>query len=146
MDICDLTRNLYLYKALCYKVIDGDTVVLTVDLGLETMRRTAFRIHDIDAAEIHGVKKDSTELEKGLRAGTEVARLLRPVKLGRVLSNHVNPDVYRGPQTPLWVETKRGRKGKYGRYLALIWYEVGGEAVSLSEHLIEKGFAVRESY
>ena len=146
MDICDLTKNLYLYRALCYKVVDGDTVVLDVDLGLETLRRTAFRIHDINAAEIHGVKKDSTELEKGLRAGTEVARLLRPVKLGRILSNHVKPDVYRGPQASLWVRTKRGRKGKYGRYLALIWYEVEGEAKSLSEHLIEKGFAVRAPY
>lgn len=146
MDIDALERNLYLYKARCHKVVDGDTVVLDVDLGLDTIRRTSFRLYDIDAAEIHGVKKDSTELEKGLRAGTEVARLLRPTKLGRILTKHVNPDVYRGAQTALWVETKRGRKGKYGRYLAHVWYVVDDEAVSLTNHLIENGFVVRAAY
>lgn len=54
------------YDVVLLKVIDGDTVDLLADLGLNTRRKIRVRITDLDAAEIHGVAEGSDEYQLGI--------------------------------------------------------------------------------
>lgn len=54
------------YYAEVDRVIDGDTIDLTIDTGFEGFRKERIRLIDVDTAEIHGVKHDTEEYEKGM--------------------------------------------------------------------------------
>lgn len=55
--------NLYTYKAKIIRVIDGDTVELTIDLGYKVYWNSSCRLYGINAPELKG---DSLEL--GMKA------------------------------------------------------------------------------
>ncbi len=47
----------------------------------------------------------------------------------------------------VYIQTIRDKKGKYGRYLAEIWFEdENGEWVNASDLLVEQGHAVYHEY
>ena len=111
-------RKLYEYKARVTDVYDGDTITVNIDLGFFiTIREVKLRLYGIDTPEVRGDSR-----EDGL-----VARdYLRTLILDR--------DVI--------IETMKDRKGKYGRWLAIVWIQdIDGQEVNVNELLIEKGFA-----
>lgn len=142
----DLEARLYCYRATCWKVIDGDTLELDIDLGLHVFSRQRVRLLGLNTPEIHGVKKGSEEYLKGLDAAEAVARLLRPHGLGRTLEGHVREEDYAGSPTDLWVETSKDKIGKYGRFLVKVWVQQSSKMLELNRHLIDKGFAERAWY
>ena len=83
------TTDLYTYRAYLDYVIDGDTIVLYVDLGFETYSRQKLRLRSIDTPEIA-----TTE---GKNAKTFVEEILKRSKT---------------------ITIKTYRKDKYDRYLA----------------------------
>jgi endonuclease YncB( thermonuclease family) len=83
------TTDLYTYRAYLDYVIDGDTIVLYVDLGFETYSRQKLRLRGIDTPEIA-----TTE---GENAKTFVEEILKRSKT---------------------ITIKTYRKDKYDRYLA----------------------------
>lgn len=54
-----LKENLYLYKIKNYKVIDGDTIEATIDLGFELYHLIRLRLMDVYAPETRGKTKEA---------------------------------------------------------------------------------------
>lgn len=103
---------MYQYKATIIKVIDGDTVDVVMDLGLDVHIKTRIRLAYIDAPEMN------TDAGKAAR--------LRLIEL-------------LPPGAEVIVTTKKDRREKYGRYLGDIydpeklWY--------ISTRMFEEGHA-----
>lgn len=108
---------MYEYKARLVRVIDGDTVILAVDLGFHLTAELAFRLLAIDTPELKGPTR-----EAGLAAKVELERLCG---LGQ-----------------LRVTTQK--TDKYGRWLAHIdvLAQDGSVIVNVSSSLLEGGFGV----
>ena len=83
------TDDLYTYRAWLDYVIDGDTVVLYVDLGFSTYSRQKLRLRGIDCPE--------TETPEGKKAGAFVEEQLKRSRI---------------------ITIRTYRKDKYDRYLA----------------------------
>ena len=120
---------MYTYKAKVKRVVDGDTLLVDIDLGMKIwVRDEKIRLYGINTPEIYGVKKDSEEYEKGKQASDFVKELLPP-----------------GSEVTL--RTYKDRKEKYGRYLAeLTFIDPDGVVVSLNELLVNEGLAERTEY
>ena len=120
---------MYTYKAKVKRVVDGDTLVVDIDLGMHTwLHDEKIRLYGINTPEIYGVKKDSEEYKKGLLASDFVKELI-PSGL------------------EVTICTYRDKKEKYGRYLAdLTFINPDGVQVSLNELLVDEGLAERVKY
>lgn len=121
-----MSSALYTYRAMIHDVYDGDSCTAFVDLGFGTAKpKVKFRLAFIDTPELRG-KGVSTE-EK------EMARIIRDYVRELVLDK--------------WVEVKSREKGKYGRWIASIWFwDEQDRMLNLSDHLVHKGFAVYKDY
>lgn len=116
MSVEDLKNaNLFTYKAEVVRWVDGDTVYLKVDLGFRMSMTDSFRLIGINTPEIRG-----TERPQGLVVKEFVIDLLP--KGSKVL-----------------IETRKS--GKYGRWLAEIYFLVNDEYTSLNNTLLVEGLA-----
>ena len=111
---------MYIYKIKLTRVIDGDTMDLSVDLGFNIVHNIRVRLLDIDTPEVRGEQKPH-----GL-AAKEAAKLW-----------------FDDTDKQLFVETTK--TGKYGRWLARIFYRENGDSdkVSLHDYLKDLGFEKR---
>ena len=108
---------MYQYQAEIQRVVDGDTYVIDIDLGLTVwVRNECVRLYGVDTPEIYGVKKDSEEYLLG-KASSDFAKLLVQ------------------PGTKAIVETIKDKKEKYGRYLAVIYLQVPEEVLEGHENI-----------
>lgn len=105
----------YTYRAFIDRVVDGDTVIATIDLGFNTSQKVRLRLMGVDTPEVVG-----TERAAGLAAKEWLNNVLAAQ---RVI-----------------VETHKDRGDKYGRYLAVIWLD----GKSVNAELIAKGFGVEQ--
>jgi len=114
-------NSMYTYDAEVISVYDGDTATATVDLGFKVSAiKVKLRFYGIDTAEIRG----------GTEATKLAAREARDYVKEKVLGKKVR--------------MKSLGKGKYGRYLAIIWPvdDEGNVAEeSLNDELIRLGLA-----
>lgn len=105
------------YQAELVRVIDGDTVVMRVDLGFSIYSEHAIRLAGINCPE-HGTPEGD--------AATAFTR--------QWFVDHPNG---------LEIQTFKGSETeKYGRYLAYVYPKVGDGAVTLNAALLEAGHAV----
>lgn len=109
--------KMYHYPAKVKRVVDGDTVDLLVDLGFNVMISERFRLYGLNAPEVRGKER---------KDGLASAAILRGWCKGK----------------DIIVETLKDKKGKYGRYIAILWLD----EVSLNERLINEGYAVKCEY
>ena len=107
---------MYIYKAKCLKVVDGDTVDAQIDLGFDTHKVIRIRLVGINAAESR--TRDLEEKVRGLAAKQFVKDILKKHKNEFVLHSQ--------------------GVGKYGRCLGEIFF---GD-VKLNDLLITEGHAV----
>lgn len=110
----------YTYDAVVNRVVDGDTLDLTIDLGFSVFIKQRVRLLRVNTPEIYGVKKDSEEYKRGKEASQ--------ITLDWVANNGYKIRVY----------TKKTEK--YGRYLAEI-YSIDS-VTNLNEHLISNGYQI----
>jgi micrococcal nuclease len=116
---------MYEYNAICTNVVDGDTIDVIVSLGFEISYKTRVRLYNIDTPEAR--TRNLVEKAHGLKAKEFVKNC--------VLSKDII------------IKTVKDSQGKYGRYLAHIFYEdESGVTHSLVEQLKEFGFDKKESY
>ena len=94
------------YKAKVLRVVDGDTIDLDIDLGFNAHLKERVRLLGVDTPETFGVRKDSEEYKAGMLAKARVEEKLMPITQNDFVI----------------VETQKDKKGKYGRYLARIWF------------------------
>lgn len=92
-------RELYFYNAVVDKVVDGDTLDVTIDLGFNIWIKERLRLYGINCPETR--TKDSAEKERGLKAK-------------KYVMNHIKA-------TGGEIQIQSFGKGKYGRVLAEVW-------------------------
>jgi micrococcal nuclease len=112
---------MYSYKAELVRVVDGDTVVLDVDLGFNTTLRETFRLAGINAPESRG-----PERIEGKAAAAHLIGLLC--------------------NESLTIDTLKDSKGKYGRYLAYLYIEDQGKKININYVMVLDGFAELKDY
>ena len=105
------------------KVLDGDTIDVTIDLGFDLYKKERVRIAGVDTPEKR--TKNLEEKALGIDATNWLKKELEDVLAG---------------DDELIVRTElHGGVGKYGRLLG--WLYVGDETVSLNEQMITQGYA-----
>ena len=105
------------------KVLDGDTIDVTIDLGFDLYKKERVRIAGVDTPE----KRTRNLEEKAL--GIDATNWLKD-KLTETIKG----------EDELTIRTElKGGVGKYGRLLG--WLYVGEDTVSLNEKMIEEGYA-----
>ena len=105
------------------KVLDGDTIDVTIDLGFDLYKKERVRIAGVDTPEKR--TRNLEEKELGIDATNWLKKQLEDVLAG---------------DDELIVRTELvGGTGKYGRLLG--WLYVGDEQLSLNEQMITQGYA-----
>ena len=105
------------------RVVDGDTIDVTIDLGFDLYKKERVRIAGVDTPE----KRTRDLEEKAL--GIDATNWLK-----QKLEDTIDGEYELTIRTEL-----KGGVGKYGRLLG--WLYVGDEEVSLNEDMIEEGYA-----
>jgi micrococcal nuclease len=127
---------MYQYKAIIQKVVDGDTLVIAIDLGLSVwIHDEKIRLYGINTPEVYGVKKGTPEWEEGNKASEFVKSILKE-------------------KDEILIQTIKDKQEKYGRYLGLVYIKLAAEMISglseirtiedfycLNDILVRKGLA-----
>ena len=105
------------------KVLDGDTIDVTIDLGFDLYKKERVRIAGVDTPEKRTRDLDEKEL------GIDATNWMKEKLEGAI---HGDDD--------LVIRTELvGGMGKYGRLLG--WLYIGDAEVSLNEQMIDEGYA-----
>ena len=105
------------------RVVDGDTIDVTIDLGFDLYKKERVRIAGVDTPE----KRTRDLEEKAL--GLDATNWMK----------EQSEEAING-ESELTIRTElQGGMGKYGRLLG--WLYVGDAEVSLNEQMIEEGYA-----
>ena len=105
------------------RVVDGDTIDVTIDLGFDLYKKERVRVAGVDTPE----KRTRNKVEKAL--GIDATNWLKS-KLEEAIKG----------DDELTIRTElKGGVGKYGRLLG--WLYIGDDNVSLNEQMIGEGYA-----
>ena len=105
------------------RVVDGDTIDVTIDLGFDLYKKERVRVAGIDTPEKR--TRDLEEKALGIDATNYLKKQLEDTIAG---------------DDELTIRTElKGGMGKYGRLLG--WLYVGESDVSLNEIMITEGYA-----
>ena len=111
----------YYYSAIIKKVTDGDTVRLDWDLGANVwLFNEPMRLYGINAPETRGEQRP-----EGLKAKEWLQKML---PIGKTVT----------------IQTIKDKKGKYGRYLCVIFIEES--EISINSLIVKEGFAEEKFY
>ena len=106
------------------RVVDGDTIDVTIDLGFDLYKKERVRVAGVDTPEKR--TRDLEEKALGIDATNWLKKKLE--------------DTIAGDGDELTIRTELvGGTGKYGRLLG--WLYINEDAVSLNEQMIEEGYA-----
>ena len=105
------------------RVVDGDTIDVTIDLGFDLMKKERVRIAGVDTPEKR--TRDLEEKALGLDATAW-------------MKEHLEGAIKGDDELTIRTELKGG-VGKYGRLLG--WLYVGDVDISLNEQMITEGYA-----
>ena len=105
------------------RVVDGDTIDVTIDLGFDLYKKERVRVAGVDTPE----KRTKDDEEKAL--GYDATHWLEEKLTGAIAGDD-----------DLVIRTELvGGVGKYGRLLG--WLYIGDAEVSLNEQMITEGYA-----
>ena len=105
------------------RVVDGDTIDVTIDLGFDLSKKERVRVAGVDTPE----KRTRDLEEKAL--GIDATNWLKEKLEGAI-----------DGEDDLVIRTELvGGMGKYGRLL--VWLYIGDSTVSLNEQMIDEGYA-----
>ena len=106
------------------KVLDGDTIDVTIDLGFDLYKKERVRVAGVDTPEKR--TRDLEEKALGIEATNWLKKKLE--------------DTIAGDGDELSIRTElKGGVGKYGRLLG--WLYINEDTLSLNEQMIEEGYA-----
>ena len=109
------------YKAAVIRWVDGDTVILRVDLGQKTSVEGSYRLNRLNAAETHNQPGTEGETVQGLSVKAQV-EVACPVG------------------TAIWLQTSKA--DRYGRYLAEMFVPDGKKGwKNLNDWMLTTGLA-----
>lgn len=107
----------YLYIATVVNTYDGDTTTLNIDLGFDITSKQRVRLYGIDAPEVRG-----TERKEGIKSREYLRQII--------------PD-----NSAVYVRTIRDKKGKYGRYLAILYVKHGERFLNVNKFMVKTDHA-----
>jgi micrococcal nuclease len=114
----------YVRYAIVERIVDGDTIDCTVELGWHTSVSARFRFVELNTAEIRGAER-----EEGL---ADMAYVQDWISVGEkiIIESHKDP------------------KGGFGRWAARIWVynHVDDEWFDFNFHLVNMGIAEESKY
>lgn len=110
---------MYEYKATIHRIIDGDTVDVTIDLGFEMTTKQRIRLYGINTPETR-----TRDLEEKKRGKASKARLLELINSG---------------DRQIILQTLK--RGKYGRILGKLLHPETRE--NYNRTLLKEGHAVK---
>lgn len=115
---------MYEYKAKVIKIYDGDTITVDIDCGFNLWKKKEkLRLANINAPEVRGKEK-----KEGIKSRDWVRGKL---PLG----------------SDITIRTEKDKKGKYGRYIATIFYDVEDDKHRcLNVDIVVEGFAELKDY
>lgn len=107
-----MMQHLYYYKANLKRIIDGDTIIVDLDLGLATWQHgVRLRLAGVDTPEIRGESKPE---------GIEAREYVRQILPNELIVHTTKFD-------------------SFGRAIAEVYFNLNEEWVSLSDRLVEMG-------
>lgn len=119
--------ELYVYKAKVVYIVDADTIDVVLDLGFDISLKSRIRLARINAYETRlGKKTTQEQKEIGLEAKQYVKDLLE--------------------EKEILLKSNKDKTGKFGRYIAEIYYKKDNEEINLNDELVLKKFAVYQEY
>ena len=108
---------MYEYKAKFISAYDGDTIRLDIDLGFGIwMHNQPIRLFGIDTPELR--VSNTKEKERAILARDKIREILETAET-------------------IIIQTYKDRKGKYGRWLAIIY----ADGTNVNEWMIENRYA-----
>lgn len=110
--------SLYEYRATITRVVDGDTVRATVELGCDVRINLVLRLAGINAPEM--------STPEGVLAREHLITLIGVDPVTRIFA-------------PLTILTVKDRREKFGRYLATL---IRDDGMDLNRAMVDGGFAV----
>ncbi len=113
------TQNLFHYRATVDRVVDGDTIDVTLDLGFDIQMKARIRFHGVNAPESR--TRDAVEKEAGLAAKRYVEDWLSAID-GKAV-----------------IQTSLDEKGEHGRVLGRI---LSDDGACLNDEMVSLGHAV----
>jgi micrococcal nuclease len=117
-------NNLYHYRAIHRRTIDGDSLILDISLGMGVwLHNQSVRLYGIDTPELRS--RDRAEKERAIKARDFVRELL-----------FVDDE--------LIIQTHKDKTGKFGRLLVTVFVIDSGE--NLNKLLVEQGLAKQANY
>jgi len=117
-----VTAGMYRYRAVVRSVYDGDTITVDVDLGFGVWRHgERIRLYRINTPEVRG-----PERPQGLVSRDRLRQRID----GREII----------------LETRKDKKGKYGRYLGEIWTLTDAGYININDWLVDEGLAEYREY
>lgn len=119
MTTTTIPSQAYVYRARVVRVVDGDTLDVTIDAGFRATREERLRLLGVNTPELRGASRPA-----GL-----AAREFATVWLAQA---------YAGDEWPLVVQTVKA--DTFGRYLATVWRASDGR--NLNADLLASGHAV----
>lgn len=126
------------YRATVVRVVDGDTIDVVVDQGFGNSKNDLrLRLFGINTPESYGVKKDSEEYKLGIAAKDWVVKTLRVAH-----ENDEGSLIQYQDGGRIWFHSHK--KGKFGRYLGVIWTkreDIGDISKSVNAQLLTAGHA-----
>lgn len=113
-------NNLYTYESKLIRVVDGDTIIATIDLGFNTMTERTIRLYGIDAYESRTTNAE--EKVKGIAAKDRLIELFNSVNGEFIL--------------------KSESLDKYGRSLGVIIINQTEGELNINQTLLNEGHAI----
>ena len=112
----------YIYKAKIESIYDGDTMTCTIDCGFGVyLSKQKIRLFGIDTPEVRGDEK---------KDGIRIRDIVRKKLLGKEIT----------------LKTIKDKKGKYGRYLGIIYLNENNDYININEWLVENHYAEKKIY
>lgn len=111
---------MYEYNSVVERIVDGDTLDASIDLGFDIWYKSRIRLAGIDTWESR--TRDLEEKKKGLAAKARLKDLLKKKKF--------------------ILRTSKDGKGKFGRILGVIIIkDENGQEINANDKLVEEGHA-----
>ena len=112
----------YVYKATIDSIYDGDTMTCTIDCGFGVhLSKQKIRLYGINTPEVRGDEK-----EEGKKSRDAVREKL----MGK----------------DILLKTIKDKKGKYGRYLGIIYLEEDHKQININDWIVENNYGEKANY
>lgn len=137
----DSLHSMYVYRARCTYVVDGDTVDLLIDVGFKMTTHQRIRLVGVDTYELRD--KDGVKRELAKQGKAAVQKYLIDHQNDKSVTDAI--ERLGGETTeeyPLLIHTTKS--DSFGRWLARIYFMPFGseEPVELGQQLLDDGLAV----